>query len=85
MSEDDILFWQDHLDIIMGGRTELPKCPFCHKGAVRVEHKERSTRLECTNKDCRHFIEGQFPDHFERHAPEAVAAQKALPADDKTK
>ena len=56
MSEEDIVLWQDLLDLIAAGRTSNLQCPFCKKGQVTVTRVHRVTRLECPN--CRKFIEG---------------------------
>ena len=58
MSEDDFIYWQDVLDMIMGGKTSELKCPFCYTGAIDVTQRERVTRVEC--RHCHHFIEGRF-------------------------
>lgn len=58
-SEDDIIYWQDALEAVIGQRPDkMPKCPFCHEGAIKVTKEGRKTRLECER--CRHFIEGRF-------------------------
>lgn len=61
MSEDDILFWQDHLELILAGRDNLPLCPFCGEGQIKVTRNDFRVRLECPK--CRHYIDGRFPDH----------------------
>ena len=62
MSEDDFIFWQDHLDFILSGRVEnMPKCPFCSQGNIKVTRNDYKVRLQC--EQCRHYIEGRFPDH----------------------
>jgi hypothetical protein len=60
VSEDDIILWQDLLDLVMAGRTSNLKCPFCEKGQVEVKRIHRVTRLECPS--CRKFIEGSLGD-----------------------
>jgi hypothetical protein len=60
MSEDDHIYWQDHLEAVLAGRAADLKCPFCYTGAVVVTKQERKTRLACQNKECRQFIEGRF-------------------------
>ncbi len=54
-SEEDAIVWQDILDLIQAGRTDLT-CPFCRKAQVEVTRRERVTRVMCPN--CRKFIEG---------------------------
>lgn len=60
MSEEDIILWQDVLDLIVAGRTSNLTCPFCQKVQVEVTRKERVTRVACPG--CRRFIEGSFGD-----------------------
>ena len=57
MNEEDIIVWQDILDLIQAGRTDL-SCPFCHKAQVEVTQRERVTRIACPG--CRKFIEGSM-------------------------
>ena len=57
LSEEDIIVWQDVLDLIQAGRTDV-NCPFCNKSQVEVTHKGRVTRIMCPT--CRKFIEGQM-------------------------
>lgn len=58
-NEDDIIFWQDHLEAVMNSRPDkVPKCPFCRTGVITVTKEGRKTRLECGG--CHHFIEGRF-------------------------
>jgi hypothetical protein len=58
VSEEDIVYWQDLLDLIAAGRMGDLICPFCKQGQVLVTQRQRVTRLECPV--CRRFIEGQF-------------------------
>jgi hypothetical protein len=60
MSEEDIILWQDLLDLVAAGRGSDLVCPFCKKGKVEVTRRERVTRLQCPS--CRKFIEGQMGD-----------------------
>lgn len=57
--EDDIIYWQDHLEAVMNSRVDkMPKCPFCQQGVINVTREGRKTRLEC--QSCHHFVEGRF-------------------------
>ena len=58
MNEDDIILWQDVLDLVAAGRANDLTCPFCKGGKVAVTHNGRVTRLECGA--CRRFVEGQM-------------------------
>ncbi len=58
MSEDDIIQWQDLLDLIAAGRTSDLLCPFCKKAQVKMTQVHRVTRLECPS--CRKYIEGSM-------------------------
>jgi hypothetical protein len=58
VNEEDIIYWQDLLDLIAAGRTGELVCPFCKKGQVQMTQQHRVTRLECPT--CRRFIEGQM-------------------------
>jgi hypothetical protein len=58
LSEDDIIYWQDTLDAVVAGKTTELKCPFCYVGEIKVEQKERTTRIECAK--CRKYIEGSL-------------------------
>ena len=60
MDEDDIIYWQDVLDLVAAGRTSELSCPFCERGRVQVTRTGRVTRLECPS--CRKFIEGSMPE-----------------------
>ena len=60
MSEDDIILWQDVLDLVVSGKTSNLVCPFCQKGPIEITQKERVTRLEC--RSCRRYIEGAMAD-----------------------
>lgn len=55
MEDEDLIIWQDVLDLIQAGRTDLT-CPFCKKMQVQVTQRERVTRIMCPG--CRKFIEG---------------------------
>ena len=61
--EDDIILWQDVLDLVRGGRPSGIVCPFCKAGTIKIEKRERVTRLQCPM--CRKYIEGSFPDEVE--------------------
>ena len=58
MSEDDVIYWQDVLESVLGGRVSNLKCPFCYEGDVTVTKKERVTLVKCGK--CGQFIEGKF-------------------------
>lgn len=58
MDEEDIIKWQDTLDLILAGRGEGLKCPFCEQGTIQVTQKERVTHIECPS--CRRFVDGSF-------------------------
>jgi hypothetical protein len=58
VNEEDMIYWQDVLDLIAAGRTSNLVCPFCKKGQVQVTQRERVTRVECPA--CCRFIEGQM-------------------------
>jgi hypothetical protein len=58
VGEEDIIEWQNVLDLIMAGRGEAIPCPFCERGTIEVTERGRLTRLECPT--CRRFIEGSF-------------------------
>lgn len=63
--EDDYIYWQDALELVLAGRPNNIKCPFCHTGEVAVVRKggdgtKTVTRLQCQNQQCRHYIEGRF-------------------------
>ena len=59
MSEDeDMITWQDTLDLIQAGRVSNLQCPFCKKGLISITKKERVTRIACAS--CRKFIEGSM-------------------------
>lgn len=58
MSEEDMVVWQDVLDLILANRAEDLDCPFCGKGKLKVTQRERVTRVHCPT--CRKFIEGAF-------------------------
>ncbi len=59
--EEAMLLWQDVLDLVQAGKTDLP-CPFCKKGQIQVKQVEgtRMTRLECPA--CRQYVQGRFAD-----------------------
>jgi ribosomal protein L37AE/L43A len=57
VSEEDIIVWQDVLDLIQAGRTDV-SCPFCQKAQVEVTQKGLMTRIMCPS--CRKFIEGSM-------------------------
>ncbi len=63
LSEEDMILWQDVLDLVMAGRVSNLMCPFCKTGALKMTRIERKTRLECEH--CRKFIEGAFQDQLE--------------------
>lgn len=52
-----MIVWQDLLDLIQAGRTDLT-CPFCQKAQVQVSERGRLTHIECPS--CRKFIEGSM-------------------------
>jgi transcription elongation factor Elf1 len=56
-NEEDLIVWQDVLDLIQAGRTDV-NCPFCQRAQVEVTQKGRVTRIMCPV--CRKFIEGQM-------------------------
>ena len=56
MDEEDMIVWQDVLDLIQAGRGDGLQCPFCKTGALTVTQKERVMRIMCSS--CRKFIEG---------------------------
>ena len=55
--DEDLIVWQDVLDLIQAGRTDM-ECPFCKKAQVQVTQRERVTRIMCPS--CRKFIEGRM-------------------------
>jgi len=57
LSEEDMIVWQDVLDLIQAGRTDV-SCPFCQKAQVEVTQRGRLTHVECPS--CHHFIEGSM-------------------------
>ena len=57
-NEEDMVVWQDILDLIMAGRAEDLQCPFCHKANLEVSMKGLVTRVMCPS--CRKFIEGRM-------------------------
>lgn len=61
--EEDIILWQDVLDLVQAGRPSNILCPFCKKGTIQINRRERVSRLECPS--CRKYIEGSFPDDLE--------------------
>lgn len=61
-SEDDIIYWQDILDLVIAERTSNMTCPFCQQASLEVTKRERVTRVACLNKTCRRYIEGSFGD-----------------------
>lgn len=60
VSEDDIIYWQDVLELVQAGKTANLKCPFCQGDTLTVTKRERVTSVQCTAKKCGHFIEGRF-------------------------
>lgn len=56
-NEEDMIVWQDVLDLIQAGRSDV-ECPFCHKSQVEVTTKGLVTRIMCPN--CRKFVEGRM-------------------------
>jgi hypothetical protein len=55
LSDEDVILWQDVLDLVMSGRTSNLTCPFCKNGQLKVHTDERKTRVLC--ESCRKFIE----------------------------
>ncbi len=60
VSEDDIIYWQDVLELVQAGKASNLKCPFCQGDTLTVTKRERVTIVRCTAKTCGHFIEGRF-------------------------
>ncbi len=58
MDEDEEVIWQDVLDSVAAGRVSNLQCPFCKKGAIKVDRQPQRTRLECAT--CKRFIEGRM-------------------------
>ncbi|MFO0578802.1 MAG: hypothetical protein U1A78_32770 [Polyangia bacterium] len=66
MSEDDIIYWQDVLESVLAKRTSNLTCPFCYQPGIEITKTGKVTRVACTNKACRHYIEGSFGDHADQ-------------------
>jgi len=62
VSEDDIIYWQDVLELVLAKKTTNLKCPFCQADSLTVTKRERVTQVRCTAKGCGHYIEGRFPE-----------------------
>lgn len=58
MDEEDIIAWQDVLDLVVAGRPGDATCPFCRHKPMQVEEVDFSTRVSCPK--CRKFIQGRF-------------------------
>ena len=56
MDDEDMIVWQDVLDLIQAGRGDDLTCPFCKSTQLKVTQRERVTRIMCPG--CRKFIEG---------------------------
>ena len=57
-NEEDMIVWQDVLDLIQAGRGEGLHCPFCKTVTLQVTMKGLVTRVMCGG--CRKFIEGRM-------------------------
>jgi hypothetical protein len=58
VDEEDIIAWQDVLDLVVAGRPGDATCPFCRHKPMQVEEVDFSTRVSCPK--CRKFIQGRF-------------------------
>ena len=58
--EDDIVLWQEVLDQVVAGRSDLG-CPFCKAGTLLIERGASTGRLRVSCPSCRKFIEGALP------------------------
>jgi hypothetical protein len=56
--DDDMIYWQDVLDAVNGGRREGIKCPFCTDGSITVSDLQRGIHAECSK--CHKYIEGSL-------------------------
>lgn len=64
--EEEIIYWQDVLDAVMAGRSDGLVCPFCRKGALRIERGDRgAVRISCPESGCKKFIEGSMGPEYE--------------------
>jgi hypothetical protein len=58
VDEEEMIAWQDVLDMIAAGRPGDLPCPFCKHRPLLVEDVEFSTRISCSK--CKKFIQGRF-------------------------
>jgi hypothetical protein len=69
VGEDDIMVWQDVLELVLNKRPmNNVVCPWCYQPTLEVTRREKVTRVACNNKACRQFIEGSFGDsQYDQH------------------
>jgi hypothetical protein len=58
VDEEEMIAWQDVLDLIAAGRPNDLACPFCHHKPLLVEEIDFSTRISCSK--CKKFVQGRF-------------------------
>jgi hypothetical protein len=60
VDEDEMIAWQDVLDLIAAKRSSDLSCPFCHHRPLLVEEvpEDFSTRISCSK--CKKFVQGRF-------------------------
>ncbi|MBK9030064.1 MAG: hypothetical protein IPL61_01785 [Myxococcales bacterium] len=58
MDEEDLILWQDVLDMIVAGRPNDLSCPYCHHRPLLVEEIDFTTKISCSK--CGKYLQGRF-------------------------
>ncbi len=58
MDEEELIAWQDALDLIAAGRPGDAACPFCKHRPLTIEEQDGATKISCAK--CGKYLHGRF-------------------------